>query len=263
MSPPSLPSSSRLDAIDSAHDRIMLLPSHMPAGYKGMWHCHRKGQLIYPRQGRYRLYTRHQVWSGSPRHACWVPAGVEHTIWALDALDIHNAYLGEPLLASLPTECRLLPVMPLLEALLSFGAELTGTTASTASLQAHTLTLIADIIAMAHPSTMPPLPLSKDTRIQTIMEALLNDPADEHGLEHWASHAHCSPRTLARYFRAYIGMSFSQWRQQLRVAEAIARLESGHPVKRVAYDLGYASQSAFASMFRRVTGLCPTHFKAP
>lgn len=261
MSTTTLPSSLRLAHIEAVTDTLMLMPSHMPAGYKGEWHQHSKGQLIYPRQGRYRVYTHHQVWMGSPRRACWIPPAVDHTVWAIEALDIHNVYIKETPSASLPTDCCLVPVTPLLEELLLFGTSL-GAAHNTSSLKSHTLALMAELISMACHSSAPILPLADNRQIRQIMDELLDNPADNHSLEYWASITHRSERTLARHFHTHTKMSFSQWRQLLRVTEAIARLESGQAIKQVACDLGYASQSAFTAMFHRTTGHLPSFFKA-
>lgn len=261
LSPVTFPSCSRLSCIEAANDTILLMPSHMPAGYRGQWHQHSKGQLIYPRQGRYRVYTRQQVWIGSPRRACWIPHGIEHTVWAIEALDIHNVYMKEVSSTTLlPHECRQVPVMPLLEELLLFGTSL-NTADNALPLKSHTLALIAELIHMAYHSSIPTLPLAANRQVRKIMDELLSDPADNRRLEEWALITHCSERTLARHFHTHAGMSFSQWRQRLRAIEAVARLESGHPIKQVACDLGYASQSAFTAMFHRTVGCCPSLFK--
>lgn len=151
--------------------------------------------------------------------------------------------------------------MPLLEMLLAFGSQLAPHDPQSAQMHTHTLALIADIMGIAYHEALPPLPMSSDKRILPIINALLRDPADERGLADWASATFTTARTLARCFRSEVGMSFSQWRQQLRATEAMTRIESGHSVQHIAYDMGYSSQSAFTAMFRRVTGYCPSHFK--
>jgi len=58
-----------------------------------------------------------------------------------------------------------------------------------------------------------------------------------------------------------LGMSLAQWRQRLRVVKAMGLLESGQTVETIALDLGYASASAFISMFKRLTGATPDEFR--
>ena len=74
--------------------------------------------------------------------------------------------------------------------------------------------------------------------------------------------AGASPRSLARLFQAELGMSFTAWRQQARLLEALRRLGDGEPVTTVALDLGYATPSAFTYMFRRALGVPPSRFLA-
>ncbi|MCY1448461.1 HTH-type transcriptional regulator NimR [compost metagenome] len=57
-------------------------------------------------------------------------------------------------------------------------------------------------------------------------------------------------------------MSFNEWRQQLRLTEALPRLLAGQAVQRVAADLGYGSGRAFSAMFRRLLGENPKEYVA-
>jgi len=67
-------------------------------------------------------------------------------------------------------------------------------------------------------------------------------------------------RTLERLFRKETGLTFAQWRRQLRIQNAIVRLHLGQSVTSVAYDAGYENTSSFIEMFRRVTGRTPGQF---
>jgi AraC-like DNA-binding protein len=79
-------------------------------------------------------------------------------------------------------------------------------------------------------------------------------------LDEWSAAAGASSRTLARLFRKETGMSFGAWRQQARLLDALRRLATGEAVTNVALDLGYASPSAFTSMFRRTLGRAPSRY---
>ncbi|MET8338388.1 helix-turn-helix domain-containing protein [Streptosporangium canum] len=69
-----------------------------------------------------------------------------------------------------------------------------------------------------------------------------------------------SDRTLTRLCRAELGMSFPQWRTQLRLHHALRLLAEGTPVTAVAHQCGWASSSAFIDVFRRAFGHTPgTH----
>jgi len=55
-------------------------------------------------------------------------------------------------------------------------------------------------------------------------------------------------------------MTFSKWRQQLRLLRAMQRLASGEKVTAAALEAGYNSTSAFISMFRKQLGTTPTRY---
>jgi AraC-like DNA-binding protein len=105
---------------------------------------------------------------------------------------------------------------------------------------------------------MPPrVPLPRERRLKLICDALIEQPADRRTLEDWGKAAGASSRTLERLFREETGMSFNAWRQACRISAAIPKLELGNSVQRVAWEVGYDSPSAFAAIFRRVTGMNP------
>ncbi len=91
---------------------------------------------------------------------------------------------------------------------------------------------------------------------------LLGEPENNDTLENWGNRVGASARTLARLFRDETGMGFSQWRQQLRLAEAISPLAQGRPINVLANSLGYQSPSAFIAMFKKTLGETPRRYLA-
>lgn len=77
----------------------------------------------------------------------------------------------------------------------------------------------------------------------------LNDVADA---------ACTSPFHLARCFRQHTGLSLHGYRQRLRLATALQRLEEGErDLAALAHDLGYSSQSHLGNAFMRELGVTP------
>jgi AraC-like DNA-binding protein len=66
--------------------------------------------------------------------------------------------------------------------------------------------------------------------------------------------------TFTRTFRNETGLSFSDWRQQARIFDALALLATGKPVTTTALEVGYGSVSAFTATFRRSFGVAPTAY---
>jgi len=88
----------------------------------------------------------------------------------------------------------------------------------------------------------------------------MNVPAEGRTLEQWGRRVGATGRTLSRLFRAETGMSFHQWRQQLRLLQALRLLGRGDPITSVALDVGYGSLSAFVSVFRKTLGVTPGRY---
>lgn len=78
----------------------------------------------------------------------------------------------------------------------------------------------------------------------------------------WALRLSIDAKTIQRMFVKETGLTFGQWRQQLRLLRALELLASGEKVIDVALALGYESPSAFASMFRKHFGQTPSAFFA-
>jgi len=77
----------------------------------------------------------------------------------------------------------------------------------------------------------------------------LNDVADA---------ACCSLFHLARSFRKHTGLSLHGYRQRLRLAAALQRLEEGErDIAALAHELGYSSQSHLGAAFVRGLGVTP------
>src|SRR4029453_15934940 len=79
-------------------------------------------------------------------------------------------------------------------------------------------------------------------------------PAD---LNELAAAAGASVRTLQRVFLIETGLGFAQWRQRLRLLQAVTKLSTGASVTQAGNEAGYTSTSAFIAAFRKQLGQTP------
>jgi AraC-like DNA-binding protein len=251
------PSDEELADIDDNANPILIKAKRISSNLCGRRHCHGVGQLIYPIEGRCRVRAGDHVWCASPQRAMWIPPGIAHSVHTIEETFVYNVYVCTEEIEGLPQQRETLSVSPLLHELISFAVALPRPSYSRPE-HARLILAITDQIRTASSSATLGLPMSNDRRIKPILLGLLERPDDNRSLEAWANAVHSSPRTLARLFRQETGMTFRQWRQQLRAAEGMARLGAGESVLKVSLDLGYSSQSAFASMFRKAVGLRPS-----
>jgi AraC-like DNA-binding protein len=95
-----------------------------------------------------------------------------------------------------------------------------------------------------------------------ITQTLLDSPQEHYSMQYWQQHLGISSRTLARRFLDETTMTYSQWRQQAKLLNALQRIAQGEAVANIAQDLGYQSQSAFISMFKKALGKTPSKYFA-
>lgn len=114
-------------------------------------------------------------------------------------------------------------------------------------------------------STLQPvasyLPRPLDARLRRLTDALERNPADVSTLEQLAAPCGMTGRTAARLFMAETGLTFGQWRQQLRLLQAVVQLSQGSSVTQVAAQVGYQDVSAFIAVYKQAFGETPGRAK--
>jgi AraC-like DNA-binding protein len=221
-------------------------------------HAHLRGQLLYAIRGVMRITTDKGAWLVPPAQAVWIPPGVMHEVEMTQAVSLRSIYIDPAYVVDLPASCCVLRVTPLLRALI-LEAHLIGNRYRVESAQWRLMVVIVDQLQKIEQFPFH-LPFSDEPRIRKIIDALVADPADNLTLARWATKVGASERTLGRLFLRHLGMSFGGWRRRLRLLEAMDRLAEGASVNEVAFELGYASPSAFIAMFRENLGESPARF---
>ncbi len=218
-----------------------------------------RAQLLYAVTGLLEITTARSMFVIPPLHALWLPARMEYGLRCRMACSVRTLLIRADVVpTNAPGLPRVVHINPLLRELI-----LRLAMPPTNKAEASHAGRLADI-ALAEISWEPDdhlqMVLPKDARLKRIHDALTQSPGDNRTLDHWATTAGASTRTLARLFHREHGTSFVNWRQQLRVIAALPRLAAGDPVINVALDLGYETPSAFTAMFRRITGILPSQY---
>jgi len=245
-------------AVDDTPRPVVATITEYPGGHFVSWHRHARAQLLYACAGVMTVWTDRGMWVVPPHRAVWVPGGVAHQAKMSGAVSMRSLYIDPAVRADLPAESCVLTVPPLLRELI-LHAVTRPRLYDEAGPDGRIMAVILDRIRVL-PVLPLHLPLPRDRRLLSIAEALMSDPADKTSLEDWGRKAGASSRTLARLFRAEVNMSFRTWRQHARLLEALRRLAQGQPVTTVALDVGFATQSAFIEVFKRVLGQTPGRY---
>jgi AraC-like DNA-binding protein/quercetin dioxygenase-like cupin family protein len=220
-------------------------------------HSHPWGQATYALDGVVRVTVANSTWIVPPQRAIWIPPNLVHEVATLEKARLRALYVHADAAPFRGGDCEVLEVSPLLRELI-VALEKARAGESRESLLAG---LILDELKRS--ATQPIcVALPEDKRLKLLCEMLIADPASPLTLDDWATQVGASGRTLARLFERELGMRFSQWRQQVRLAHAAPMIARGMPLSQVAAELGYASQSAFSAMFKKTFGQSPTAFFA-
>lgn len=216
-------------------------------------HRHDDHQIAYAGRGVLTVTTSAGSWVAPATRAVWVPAGTVHAHQAHGELNLHLVGLAasdNPLGLDTPT---VLAVGPLLRELI-----IAYTRAPDEDSPERTR-LRAVLLDELRASPLQPLHLPTPTSplLRALCDLLRADPADGRTLAQLGREVGASDRTLSRLFRADLGMTFPQWRTQLRLHSALVLLAERTPVTTVAHRCGWSSASAFIDVFRRTFGHTP------
>jgi AraC-like DNA-binding protein len=218
-------------------------------------HAHPRAQLIYSSKGTMKVVTPKSIWYVSPNQAIWVPGMNEHQVFFLNDNHIRNIFVSPPYAKALPQQFFALNISPFMRELILKVVGI-GNNYDMNGVEGRLVNVLIDELDAMTP-TRCFLPLSDNFHLQLVINKLLKNPGDTRGVEHFAGIACTSSRTLSRLFIKELGLSFRNWRKQLRLLTALEMLDKGISVSQISFELGYNSSSAFIEMFRKEFGVPP------
>jgi AraC-like DNA-binding protein/quercetin dioxygenase-like cupin family protein len=250
------------DRLGNRRSQIATYTHDYPPGHVIPSHFHDRDQIVYASRGVMTVRTTVGTWVVPTHRAVWIPAEVPHTITMSGTVAMRTLYLKPRLAKTLPRNCCVINVPPLLKELILHVCSLAVLSKSIP--RQHHLTDV--IIDQLEGIQMIPLQLPNlsDPRALRVAQLLIADPSNNRTLAHFCKAAGASRRTLERLFQENVGMTFGKWRQQLRLMQAMRLLAEGAKVTHAALEAGYSTPSAFISMFRKALGTTPTlYFSTP
>ena len=221
-------------------------------------HSHPEDQLLYAAEGTMAVDTDQGIWVVPPLRAVWIPAETFHGVTMSGRVSMRTLYFLPKLCKSLPRRCLVINVSSLLKELIVHACNFPKLRRRV-SAERNIIDLIVDQLKVVD-SIPVQLPHPHDPRARKLVEKLFADPSDQRPLHDLCSESGASKRTMQRLFVEETGMSFSKWRQRLRLISAMQRLAAGEAVTTVALECGYNSPSAFIAMFRNQLGMTPTRY---
>ena len=233
---------------------IESLPIDVPVtqteGQRWPQHVHDDHELLHAHTGRVTVRTPHAHYAVPRGASIWLPAGVPHDVHAAAGSSLRCSWFGADLAPAGLGTVTVLVTPPLFDRVLEHVMARDLTPAERRRAEAFALDLLRPATALDVELVRPRRPW-----LVVVTDALALDPADDRTLADWAQLCSVSPRTFARRFAEETGTSFARWRTELRLATAVQRLSTGEPVAAVARTVGFGSQAAFTTAFRRGLGV--------
>ncbi|MEU1551033.1 helix-turn-helix transcriptional regulator [Nocardia sp. NPDC005745] len=248
--------------------KALLWPSggmHLwPSGATSTLHSHPRGHLVYAARGVLAVHTERGTSIVPSNRVAWTPAGFAHRHRAHGQTDMRILFLPTPLTRLLPEQPVVFTVSDLARAAL---LTLTGSRVHDAVASsfdrgplARVRRVLVDELHQAHEQPLN-LPEPRDDRLQAIARMLYEQPSDNTPLTELGLSIGASARTLSRLFHDELGMTFHQWRTQLRIYHALVLLADGHDTTYVAQACGWANPSHFITTFTNIIGTTPGRYR--
>lgn len=187
--------------------------------------------------------------------ACWIPAGVVHSLAVRMDSVVLPLFFGAATTRSPTAGCTVLRIHEELRPLLMLSMQYQNSIICTPEAREQ---LEAQLMGLIRSRSALPLPVSEPAR--SIAEALRRDPADPRTAQDLATDAHVSYRTLERAFLQETGMTLHKWRITGRMQAATRLLREGVGIPAVAARVGYSNVSAFGRVFKEQVGQTPRRY---
>lgn len=218
---------------------------------------HPRGHLVYAARGVLSVRTERGTSIVPANRVGWTPAGFSHQHRAHGHTDMRIVFLP-------PSLARLLPDRPAVFTVSGLAREillaLTGSASRDRAGDGRLRRVLVDALSESVEQPLQ-LPEPRDDRLRAVALLLYENPADTRSLAHLGRAVGASSRTLSRLFHDELGMTFYEWRTQLRVYHALVLLADGHDTSYVANACGWSNASGFIAAFARLVGTTPGRYR--
>ncbi len=221
-------------------------------------HTHRRAQFLYATHGIMLIETQIGRWIVPPSRGVWLQAGVEHSVRMRGNVRMRTLFVDPDAAPGLPQDNCVVSVSPLLRELI-MAASIVPLEYDKGSRHGRLMRFLLDELREL-PVLPFHIPWPVSDRLGALCQQIYDCPDAQVSAGEWAGKLAMSVRTFHRHFRSETGVTFAQWRQLARLLKSLERLAEGASILQVALEHGYASQSAYAALFKRHFGVAPSAF---
>jgi len=219
--------------------------------------------LLYSAAGSMRLEAEGRVWALPPARAALIAAGRPVHVTLPQAVSACSVLFNA---AFIPPPCATLTVVnmsPLARELILHCRDWTDPENALDPYGRQIfLTLAAVVAKLAATPSQASIPVPNSRGLAQALALTEQRIAGNPDFATIAGEVAMTPRSLARYFAAEMGMTWRQALRRLRMIRALELLsDESATISETAFAVGYASLSAFNSAFREFVGETPTSYR--
>ncbi|AGT08807.1 AraC family transcriptional regulator [Paracoccus aminophilus] len=244
-----------IDQVEATQTPLAGFAQSLVSGHRTGRHAHARAHLLHVVDGFMRVEIGVDSYFVLPNTALFLPAGLDHDITFSRAAHLNTLFLRESTMAGMPESPRVIGLSPLMRELIAECTTLPLDGQRTPRSDWITALILHEFAHAGQKDFSLRVPV--DTRVERLVQQVLSQPSVDMELESCAEIAHISSRTLTRIFQRETGMSFAQWRQQIRLIWSLNALAEGVSPKVVSALSCFASVSAFGVAFKRTFGFTP------
>ena len=214
---------------------------------------------MYAARGILSVHTERGTSIVPANRVAWTPAGFDHHHRAHGNTDMRIVFLPATLARLVPGHPAVFVASDLArEVLLALTGprNYDGGSRYDRAAGARLRRVLVDELQDAHEQPLQ-LPAPRDDRLHAIAQLLYDNPADNTSLAELGQTIGASARTLSRLFHNELGLTFYEWRTQLRIYHALVLLADGHDTTYVAHACGWTNPSSFIAAFTNLIGTTP------
>jgi AraC-like DNA-binding protein len=202
---------------------------------------------VYAARGVLTVHTERGTSIVPANRIAWTPGGFTHYHRAHGNTDMRILFLPASL-------ARLVPDHPAVFTASGLAREvllaLTGPSSRDHAATARLRRVLVDELHEA-----------QEQRLQ-LPEPRYDDPANNSALAELGRTIGASGRTLSRLLHDELGLTFYEWRTQLRIYHALVLLADGHDTTHVAHACGWSNPSSFIAAFTSLIGTTPGRYRS-
>ncbi len=244
------------EGIDRA---VVAIGNVYPAWFELAEHWHCRSQFLYAASGVMAVSTPHGAWVAPSERAVWIPGGMPHAVRMVGTVQTRSVLIEADACPNRGKTCEVVEVSPLLRQLLVAAADL-PIEYDEDGRDGLVMKLLVREVDSA-PLIPISVPFPQHRALAQRCHAFLAQPNVGSTIDEWATALAMNRRNFTRIFRLETSMSFAEWRQQACLSVALPKLAAGESVTNVALDLGHECTGNFSTMFKRVLGVSPSHYR--